>query len=113
MFHWDLPQALGNRGGIEADQFPTWFTEYARVLFKEYGSSVKYWFTHNEPINMCGDDGIESYKCAHNLIKAHGLVYRMYEKEFKSQQQGTVAFIFAVSFKVLYSLEVGKKIVLF
>lgn len=30
------------------------------------------------------------YQCGHTIIKAHGLAYRIYETEFKDQQQGQV-----------------------
>lgn len=88
MYHWDAPVAISNRGGLKSPQFTEWFTEYARVLFKELGPLVKYWFTYNEPINVCGDDGVNSYLKAHSMLRAHGSVYRMYEKEFKAKQGG-------------------------
>lgn len=88
MYHWDIPEVLNQKGGYTAAQFPQWFTDYARILFREYGPMVKYWFTLNEPLNMCPDDGVNSYICAHNLLKTHASVYRMYEKEFKAKQGG-------------------------
>lgn len=33
---------------------------------------------------------ITPYKCANTIIKAHGLAYRIYEREFKAQQGGQV-----------------------
>lgn len=93
MYHWDAPIAIGNRGGLKSPHFPEWFTEYARVLFRELGPQVKYWFTYNEPINVCGDDGVNSYICAHSMLKGHGSVYRLYEKEFKATQGGKLCTI--------------------
>ncbi|KAI8607104.1 glycoside hydrolase superfamily, partial [Chytriomyces sp. MP71] len=56
MYHWDTPQAcedqygsLSNRAKFVAD-----FTNYADVLFKNFGSRVKYWLTINEPAAYCG-----------------------------------------------------------
>ncbi len=49
IYHWDLPQALQDLyGGWEDRQIIEDFTEYCRVLYKEYGSKVKYWVTLNE-----------------------------------------------------------------
>ena len=48
MFHFDMPAALdemgswGNRDSVE------WFSNYAKILFENYGDRVKYWLTINE-----------------------------------------------------------------
>ena len=48
LFHWDLPQALEDRGGwtnrITADAFAV----YAETVVKAYSSKVKHWITLNE-----------------------------------------------------------------
>jgi beta-glucosidase len=36
------------------------------------------------------DPAEKPYQCAHTIIKSHGLAYRIYENEFKQQQQGQV-----------------------
>lgn len=52
MYHFDLPWCLEQQGGwlnratIEA------FENYAKVLFEQYGSEVKYWLTINEQNTM-------------------------------------------------------------
>ncbi len=48
MFHFDLPQALEEKGGWENRKSIDWFVEFARVLFENYGDRVKYWLTINE-----------------------------------------------------------------
>lgn len=102
MFHWDIPEVLVGKGGYESPQFPQWFQEYARVLFVQFGPMVKYWFTHNEPLNMCPGDGEKSYICAHSILRSHGIVYRMYQKEFKAQQGGK----YLVSFGTFFIFEI-------
>lgn len=48
MYHFDLPQSLAERGGWGSRGTVDAFVEYARVLYAEYGSKVKYWLTINE-----------------------------------------------------------------
>jgi len=59
---------------------------------------VKFWITHNEPW-VVAHHGYESgehapgnvgqgYKAGHNLIRAHGKAYRLYEEKYKSTQNG-------------------------
>ena len=48
MFHFDMPDALDKRGSWSNRDSVDWFTEYARVLFENFGDRVKYWLTINE-----------------------------------------------------------------
>ena len=48
MFHFDTPIALDQKGGWASRTTTEAFVRYAEVLFKEYGSKVKYWLTINE-----------------------------------------------------------------
>lgn len=49
IYHWDLPQALQDAyGGWENRQIVEDYLNYAKTLFQEYGSKVKYWITMNE-----------------------------------------------------------------
>lgn len=49
MYHWDLPLKLQQEyGGWESRQIIDDFTNYAKILFEEYGQKVKYWVTLNE-----------------------------------------------------------------
>ncbi|TVP93220.1 glycoside hydrolase family 1 protein [Alkalibacterium sp.] len=49
LYHWDIPQALQDKyGGWESRQVIEDFTRYSEILFKRYGSKVKYWVSLNE-----------------------------------------------------------------
>lgn len=48
IYHFDLPKALDDRGGWSSPATVDAFVGYARVLFAEYGSKVRYWLTINE-----------------------------------------------------------------
>ena len=49
LFHWDLPQALQDRGGFADPAAVDWFTDYAALLASHLGDRVKDWMTFNEP----------------------------------------------------------------
>jgi beta-glucosidase/6-phospho-beta-glucosidase/beta-galactosidase len=49
LYHWDLPDALQQRGGWTADDVPAWFAEYASVVADRLGDRVTDWATLNEP----------------------------------------------------------------
>ncbi len=48
MFHWDLPQALEDRGGWRSRLVPEAFANYADTIVRAYGDRVKNWITLNE-----------------------------------------------------------------
>lgn len=50
LYHWDLPQALENRGGWTNRQVVDWFTEFADVCTKAFGHKVRHWIVLNEPM---------------------------------------------------------------
>jgi len=49
LFHWDLPQALQDRGGFADPQAVGWFAEHAGVVASRIGDRVSDWMTFNEP----------------------------------------------------------------
>ncbi|XP_056648737.1 myrosinase 1-like [Diorhabda sublineata] len=94
IIHGDLPQVLDDIGGYYSPSFPDWITDFARVAFKEFGDDVKYWFTFNEPYEVCIWDGAEkAYNCAANLLKAHAKIWHMYNEEFRATQQGKLSMV--------------------
>jgi beta-glucosidase len=49
LFHWDLPQALQDKGGWENRDCAAWFADYASTVYKGLGAAVPTWLTINEP----------------------------------------------------------------
>ncbi len=49
LYHWDLPQALYERGGWRNPDSSDWFAAYAKLMAKTLGERVPYWITFNEP----------------------------------------------------------------
>lgn len=49
LYHWDLPQALQDRGGWINRDTALRFAEYAAFLFDRLGAETPFWVTHNEP----------------------------------------------------------------
>jgi len=85
LFHWDLPQALQDRGGFMNRDLVEWFGDYTRIVADRLGDRVKHWMTFNEPPVILGlgyQDGVfapglklsfaECLRGAHHLLLAHG-----------------------------------------
>jgi beta-glucosidase len=49
LFHWDLPQALQDRGGFANPDVVGWFSDYTALVASRLGDRVKDWMTFNEP----------------------------------------------------------------
>ncbi|HEY8644443.1 MAG TPA: GH1 family beta-glucosidase [Gaiellaceae bacterium] len=83
LYHWDLPQALQERGGWLSEDVPGWFAEYAHVIASRIGDRVHDWVTLNEPqvtafagyqwgVHPPGvKDAASAVKVAHHLLLAH------------------------------------------
>ncbi|QIB47680.1 GH1 family beta-glucosidase [Streptomyces aureoverticillatus] len=50
LYHWDLPQALQDRGGWPARETAEHFAAYAAVVAERLGDRVRQWATLNEPL---------------------------------------------------------------
>ena len=48
LYHWDLPQALEDKGGWQNRDITGWFEEYSNLITKTYGDKVKNWMVMNE-----------------------------------------------------------------
>ncbi len=49
LYHWDLPQALEDRGGWTNRDVVGWFSEYTDLATRSFGDRVKNWMVLNEP----------------------------------------------------------------
>jgi len=54
IYHWDLPQALEDKGGWTNREIIDWFAEYVDVCTKNFGPKVKHWIVMNEPMSFTG-----------------------------------------------------------
>ncbi|MCU0451484.1 MAG: GH1 family beta-glucosidase [Bernardetiaceae bacterium] len=54
LYHWDLPQALEDRGGWTHRDVVSWFTDFADLCTRHFGDRVKNWMVLNEPMSFTG-----------------------------------------------------------
>jgi beta-glucosidase len=54
LYHWDLPQALEDKGGWKNREMVGWFGEYADYCTRVFGGRVKNWIVLNEPLSFTG-----------------------------------------------------------
>ncbi|MBW8738781.1 MAG: beta-glucosidase [Streptomyces turgidiscabies] len=85
LYHWDLPQALEDRGGWRVRDTAQAFAAYAALAAEHYGDRVARWITLNEP--YCSAfvghaegrhapgtrEGRGALAAAHHLLVGHGL----------------------------------------
>jgi beta-glucosidase len=88
LFHWDLPQALEDRGGWTSRDVAERFGEYAAIVGARLGDRVGHWIPVNEP-NVVTFLGyalgmhapgrrllFDALPVAHHLLLGHGLAVR-------------------------------------
>ncbi len=86
LYHWDLPQALQDKGGWVNRNIVESFEKYAECMFKEFGELVPMWITHNEPNYPFGiykgaiQNTKEAIQVAHNLLLSHGKAVNIYRQ---------------------------------
>lgn len=49
LYHFDMPQALMVKGGWTNRESVQWYSNYASVIFKNFGKEVRHFITFNEP----------------------------------------------------------------
>lgn len=54
LYHWDLPQALEDKGGWTNRTIIDWFTGFTTVCATAFGNKVKHWMVLNEPMVFTG-----------------------------------------------------------
>lgn len=101
LFHWDLPAALGERGGWLNRDSVHWFADYAEICFRAFGDRVQMWTTLNEPgivteagylfgVNAPGHRSLfEPPRVAHHLLCAHGSAVQ----RFRAGWRGSIGLV--------------------
>jgi beta-glucosidase len=89
LYHWDLPQALQERGGWGERATAERFAEYVAVVAEELGDVIDEWITINEPWVVAFQGhahgtkapGIRDWptalRASHHALLAHGLAAQM------------------------------------
>ncbi|MEW2134552.1 GH1 family beta-glucosidase [Streptomyces sp. NPDC005435] len=85
LYHWDLPQALQDRGGWPERDTAHALAEYASVVAERLGDRVKLWATLNEPLCSAWIGHLEgtmapgltdltaAVRASYHLLLGHGL----------------------------------------
>ena len=88
IYHWDLPQALEDRGGWPNRDLAGYFADYAGLLAKHLGDRVTVWAPFNMPETFPylgygtgyfppGRANTDDFlRAVHTVALAHGLAYR-------------------------------------
>ncbi|XP_014211396.1 myrosinase 1-like [Copidosoma floridanum] len=110
VYDWDHPKKLEEMGGWLNERMAYYFSDYARLVYKEFGDRVKIFTTMNRPRVFCAlkyqykffgqqDNfmNLNHYTCTHHMLKAHALAYHAYNREFRRKQQGIVGMNVACS----------------
>ncbi|KAG9339137.1 hypothetical protein JZ751_024168 [Albula glossodonta] len=104
LYHFDLPQALQDRGGWKWAGIAEVFDGYAAFCFRTFGDRVKLWLTLNEPY-VCAklghedglfapgvrDPGVSLYLAGHNMLRAHARAWHSYSALFRPEQKGLIS----------------------
>lgn len=102
LYHWDLPQALQDKGGWLNRDTSAKFADYARVVAGRLGDRVKHWAVFNEPNihalfghgmgeHAPGLKGLPSMLAAiHNLNLAQGRAIEALRAERAGLRLGTI-----------------------
>lgn len=100
LYHWDLPQALQDKGGWANRDTVEAFVEYVETVVERLGDRVSHWITHNEPwvTAFVGHfqgrhaPGIKhlptALQVAHHLLLSHGRVVPMLRSARPSARVG-------------------------
>jgi beta-glucosidase len=102
LYHWDLPQALEDKGGWRSRATVDAFVEYTNIVSACLGDRVRHWITHNEPwcIAQLGhEDGehapghrnpVEAVRAAHHVLLSHGRAVDVIRRNAPGAEVGIV-----------------------
>ena len=86
--HYDIPQALEDKGGWVNRDMTDWFADHAAAMVRQFGDRVTNWMTINEPICIANGhyastieppglgDPQAGIQAAHHLLLGHGKALR-------------------------------------
>ncbi|MFC5701949.1 GH1 family beta-glucosidase [Cohnella faecalis] len=92
LYHWDLPQALQDKGGWENRETIEAFTRYAETVFRAFDGKIKQWITFNETwcvsflsnwigAHAPGNKDLQTaLTVAHHCMVAHGEAVKLFRK---------------------------------
>jgi len=101
LYHWDLPQALEQKGGWCHRGVVFAFEEYTRICIREYGAKVRNWIILNEPfgytalgymlgVHAPGKFGLSYFLPAvHHTVLAQSGAARIIREEMPEANIGT------------------------
>ncbi|MEP7169618.1 MAG: GH1 family beta-glucosidase [Bacteroidota bacterium] len=101
LYHWDLPQALEDKGGWTNREIIEWFSEYVSVCVRAYKDKVKYWMVLNEPmvftgagyflgVHAPGKKGLKHFLPAvHHAVLCQASGFRIIKNEHPQSEAGT------------------------
>jgi beta-glucosidase len=100
--HYDVPQALAERGSWRVREMVDWFAEYAARMEHALGDRVRHWITVNEPIciadgHVPGEkDPRHTIPIAHHLLLGHGRAVQAVRSGRSGHQVGIVCNLYPI-----------------
>ena len=103
--HWDVPQALQDRGGWTSRDTVDAFTAYADAVSRRLGDRVRHWATHNEPwciAHLGYETGAhapghrspaEALAVSHHLLLSHGRAIEVLRRNAPGAAAGIVLLL--------------------
>ena len=100
LYHWDLPQALEERGGWPARETAEAFAEYVDVVSEQLGDGVRHWITQCEPwvVSWLGyglgehapgrTSEADALAAAHHVLLSHGLAAQVLRRRSAEAKVG-------------------------
>ena len=100
LYHWDLPQALEDRGGWPVREVVDAFAEYVEAVVARLGDRVPRWITHNEPwvaswlgygwgMHAPGRTSeADALAAAHHLLLSHGRAVEILRRDAPGAEVG-------------------------
>jgi len=101
LYHWDLPQALQDKGGWANRDIINWFRDYATLCAQRFGDRIAKWMILNEPmvftgagyflgVHAPGEKGLKNFLPAvHHAVLCQAAGARAVRSECSDSEIGT------------------------